>query len=39
LSRALYEEVQFDAEKVISVDWVTHPTTHTDTPHKSTSLL
>jgi CO/xanthine dehydrogenase Mo-binding subunit len=33
LSRALYEEVQFDSEKVTSVDWVTHPTlTHTDTP-------
>jgi CO/xanthine dehydrogenase Mo-binding subunit len=33
LSRALYEEVQFDTEKVTSVDWVTHPTlTHTDTP-------
>jgi CO/xanthine dehydrogenase Mo-binding subunit len=33
LSRALYEEVQFDTEKVTSVDWVTHPSlTHTDTP-------
>lgn len=33
LSRALYEEVQFDAEKVTSVDWMSHPTlTHTDTP-------
>src|SRR5688572_22534925 len=33
LSRALHEEVRFDAEKVTSVDWVTHPTlTHTDTP-------
>jgi CO/xanthine dehydrogenase Mo-binding subunit len=33
LSRALHEEVRFDAEKVTSVDWVTHPTlTHADTP-------
>jgi len=33
LSRALYEEVRFDTEKVTSVDWVTHPSlTHTDTP-------
>ncbi|MFN8059917.1 MAG: molybdopterin cofactor-binding domain-containing protein [Vicinamibacterales bacterium] len=33
LSRALYEEVRFDTEKVTSVDWVTHPTlTHADTP-------
>ena len=33
LSRALYEEVQFDTEKVTSVDWVTHPSlTHNDTP-------
>ena len=33
LSRALHEEVKFDAEKVTSVDWVSHPTlTHTDTP-------
>ena len=35
LSRALHEEVQFDTEKVTSVDWVTHPTlTHTDTPER-----
>jgi len=35
LSRALHEEVQFDAEKVTSVDWVSHPTlTHADTPAK-----
>ena len=26
LSRAIHEEVQFDSAKVISVDWVTHPT-------------
>jgi nicotinate dehydrogenase subunit B len=33
LSRALYEEVRFDNEKVTSVDWATHPTlTHADTP-------
>ncbi len=33
LSRALHEEVKFDAEKVTSVDWMTHPTLrHEDTP-------
>jgi CO/xanthine dehydrogenase Mo-binding subunit len=33
LSRALHEEVKFDAEKVTSVDWISHPTlTHADTP-------
>lgn len=33
LSRTLYEEVRFDAEKVTSTDWVSHPTlTHADTP-------
>ena len=33
LSRALYEEVQFDTEKVTSVDWVSSPTlTHADAP-------
>jgi nicotinate dehydrogenase subunit B len=33
LSRALWEEVQFDTEKVTSVDWATHPSlTHSDTP-------
>ncbi len=33
LSRALYEEVQFDTEKVTSVDWITSPSLrHTDTP-------
>ena len=33
ISRALYEEVKFDEEKVTSVDWVTHPTLrHQDTP-------
>jgi CO/xanthine dehydrogenase Mo-binding subunit len=35
VSRALCEEVQFDAEKVTSVDWVSSPTlTHADTPEK-----
>jgi CO/xanthine dehydrogenase Mo-binding subunit len=33
LSRALYEEVRFDREKVTSIDWASHPTlTHADTP-------
>ncbi|HEX5045514.1 MAG TPA: molybdopterin cofactor-binding domain-containing protein, partial [Gammaproteobacteria bacterium] len=33
LSRALWEEVQFDDEKVTSVDWATHPSLrHSDTP-------
>ena len=33
MSRALHEEVQFDTEKVTSVDWVSHPTLrHTDAP-------
>jgi CO/xanthine dehydrogenase Mo-binding subunit len=33
LSRALHEEVQFDTEKVTSVNWVSHPSlVHTDTP-------
>jgi nicotinate dehydrogenase subunit B len=33
LSRALCEEVQFDTEKVTSVDWSSHPTLrHSDTP-------
>jgi nicotinate dehydrogenase subunit B len=33
LSRALWEEVQFDNEKVTSVDWVSHPSLrHSDTP-------
>jgi CO/xanthine dehydrogenase Mo-binding subunit len=35
VSRALHEEVQFDTEKVLSVDWITHPTmTHRDTPER-----
>ena len=33
LSRALWEEVRFDQEKVTSVDWITHPSLrHSDTP-------
>jgi nicotinate dehydrogenase subunit B len=33
LSRALKEEVQFDTEKVTSVDWATHPSLrHSDAP-------
>ena len=33
LSRTLHEEVQFDTEKVTSVDWITHPSlTHSDAP-------
>jgi CO/xanthine dehydrogenase Mo-binding subunit len=33
LSRALHEEVQFDTEKVTSLDWVSHPTLrHSDVP-------
>ena len=33
VSRALYEEVRFDTEKVLSADWMSHPTlTHADTP-------
>jgi len=35
LSRALHEEVKFDAEKVTSVDWVTSRTLrHEDTPER-----
>jgi CO/xanthine dehydrogenase Mo-binding subunit len=35
LSRALHEEVKFDAERVLSVDWISHPSlTHLDTPEK-----
>jgi CO/xanthine dehydrogenase Mo-binding subunit len=33
LSRALHEEVQFDTEKVTSVDWISHPSLrHADVP-------
>jgi nicotinate dehydrogenase subunit B len=40
LSRALYEEVTFDTEKVTSVDWRSHPTlTHADTPARIDVVL
>jgi nicotinate dehydrogenase subunit B len=40
LSRTLHEEVKFDAEKVASVDWLTHPSlTHLDTPAKIDVVL
>jgi CO/xanthine dehydrogenase Mo-binding subunit len=35
LSRAIHEEVQFDTEKVTSVDWMSHPTLrHADAPER-----
>jgi nicotinate dehydrogenase subunit B len=40
LSRTLHEEVQFDTEKVTSVDWNSHPTlTHADTPARIDVVL
>ena len=40
LSRALYEEVQFDNEKVTSVDWISHPSLrHADAPERIDVLL
>ena len=40
LSRTLHEEVQFNTEKVTSVDWSSHPTlTHADTPEKIDVVL
>jgi nicotinate dehydrogenase subunit B len=40
LSRALYEEVRFDTEKVTSLDWFSHPTLrHVDVPDKIDILL
>jgi CO/xanthine dehydrogenase Mo-binding subunit len=40
LSRALYEEVQFDGEKTTGRDWVTHPSLrHADTPAKIDIVL
>jgi len=40
LSRALYEEVQFDTEKVTSVDWNSSPTlTHADAPERIDVIL
>jgi CO/xanthine dehydrogenase Mo-binding subunit len=35
LSRAIHEEVQFDTEKITSVDWFSHPTLrHADVPER-----
>jgi nicotinate dehydrogenase subunit B len=40
LSRALHEEVQFDTEKITSVDWNSHPTlTHADAPARIDVVL
>jgi len=40
LSRALYEEVRFDTERVTSVDWLSHPSLrHSDTPDSIEVLL
>jgi CO/xanthine dehydrogenase Mo-binding subunit len=40
VSRAIHEEVRFDTEKVISVDWISHPTlTHADTPESIEVVL
>jgi nicotinate dehydrogenase subunit B len=40
LSRALWEEVQFDTEKVTSVNWGSHPSLrHSDTPEKIDVVL
>ena len=40
LSRAIHEEVQFDTEKITSVDWVTHPTLrHADVPERIDVVL
>ncbi len=40
LSRALYEEVRFDTEKVTSRDWFSHPTLrHVDIPEKLEVVL
>ena len=40
LSRALWEEVRFDTEKVTSVDWVSYPSLrHSDTPESIDVVL
>jgi CO/xanthine dehydrogenase Mo-binding subunit len=40
LSRALYEEVRFDTEKVTSLDWFSHPTLrHADVPERVDIVL
>src|SRR5213079_823839 len=40
ISRAIHEEAQFDTEKMLSVDWKTHPSlTHLDAPAKIDIVL
>jgi nicotinate dehydrogenase subunit B len=40
ISRALHEEVKFDTEKVLSNDWLSHPTlTHLDSPARFDVVL
>jgi CO/xanthine dehydrogenase Mo-binding subunit len=40
LSRALHEEVRFDAEKTTGADWISHPSLrHADTPAKIDVVL
>jgi len=40
VSRALWEELQFDTEKVTSVDWTSHPSLrHSDTPESIDIVL
>ena len=40
LSRAIHEEVQFDTEKITSVDWMSYPTLrHTDVPERIDVVL
>jgi CO/xanthine dehydrogenase Mo-binding subunit len=40
LSRATHEEVRFDTEKVLSVDWMSHPTLrHADVPERIDVIL
>src|SRR5262249_58911133 len=40
LSRALIEEVQFDSERTIGVDWLSHPSLrHADTPARIDVVL
>lgn len=40
LSRAIHEEVQFDTEKITSVDWMSHPTLrHADIPEQIDVVL
>jgi nicotinate dehydrogenase subunit B len=40
LSRALWEEVQFDTQRVTSVDWASYPTLkHSDAPERIETIL